>query len=56
MVQTAKARDGYNFGSGHSPWLYRSSPGRVFAQRIMDSVLMIVVEVITNQPAQVIFA
>jgi hypothetical protein len=48
MVQSAKTEDGYNFGSSHSPWLYRPSLGRVFVQGIVDTVLMIVVDVITN--------
>jgi hypothetical protein len=34
---------------------YHSSLGRVFVQGIVDTVLMIVVDVITNQPTQVIF-
>ena len=32
-----------------------SSLGRIFAQRIVDAVLMIVADVITNQPAEVTF-
>ena len=55
MVQTAKTRDGDRFASSHSPWVYRSSLGRVFVERIMNTVLVIVKDVITNQPAQVIF-
>src|SRR5262249_49233563 len=55
MVQSAKARDGYNFGSSHSWWLYRPSRGCVFVQGIVDAVLVIVTDVIANQTAQVIF-
>lgn len=50
MVQSAEAKDVYNFGSSHSSWLYRPSLGRIFVQGVVDTVLLIVVDVITNQP------
>ena len=55
MVQSAEARDGYNFGSRHSSWLYRPPLGRVFVERIMDTVLVIATDVVANQPVQVVF-
>ncbi len=55
MVQTAKVRDGDRFASSRSAWLYRSSLGRVFVERIMDTVLVIVTDVVANQPEQMIF-
>ena len=51
MMQSAKVRDGYNFGSNHSPWLSRSSLWRVFVQGIVDTVLVIITNVVANQPA-----
>jgi hypothetical protein len=50
IVPAAKARDGYNFGSSHAARLDHSSPGRIFVRGIVDTVRMIVVDVITNQP------
>lgn len=36
MVESAEASHGNDSGSGHSPWLYRSSLGRIFVQEIVD--------------------
>src|SRR5437870_13701476 len=55
MMQSAEARHGHNFRSRHASWLYRSSLGRMFVQRVVDTVFVIVTDVIAKQPAQVIF-
>jgi hypothetical protein len=55
MVQSAEARHDHNSGSSHLSWLYRSALRRVFVQGVVDAVLMIAADVITNQPAQVTF-
>jgi hypothetical protein len=55
MVQSVKPRHGHNPGPSQRSWLYRSPLGRIFVQGIVNSVLMIVTDVITHQPTQVIF-
>jgi hypothetical protein len=55
MVQSAEARHGLTFRSSDPSWLYRPPLGRIFVQGVMDTVLIIVTDVITNQPAQLTF-
>ena len=56
MVEAAQARQGYQTGISRWPWLDRASIGRVFAQRIVDAVLLVIAHVVADQTAKVFFA
>ena len=51
MVQSADARHGHESGPGRVSSFDGSWGGRIFVQRIVDAVRMIVTEIFTNQPS-----
>jgi hypothetical protein len=55
VVQSAEAWHRHNFGSRHTSWVYHPSLGRILVHGVVDTVLVIVADVIANQPAQVTF-
>jgi hypothetical protein len=55
MVQSADPRHSHNSRPGRVASFDGSCDGRVFVQRIVDAVLMVVAEVLMNQPSQVSF-
>jgi hypothetical protein len=55
MMQSADPRHRHNSGPGRVASFDGSCDWRVFVQRIVDAVLMIVAEVLTNEPSRVGF-
>jgi len=55
MVQPTEAGHDYNFAVTYFPSLDRPLVGRVFPQCIVSPILMIIAEVLANQPSQVAF-
>jgi hypothetical protein len=52
MMQSTEAGHDYNFAVTCFPSLDRPVVGRVFPQSIVSPILMIIVEVLANQPSQ----
>jgi hypothetical protein len=55
MVEAAQARQGYQTGIRRWSWLDRASIGLVFAQRIVDAILLVIAHVVMDQTAKVFF-
>jgi hypothetical protein len=55
MVQPAQAWQRSHSGMADCPWLDRTSAGRVFAQRVVDAVLLVIADVLADDAAQVFF-
>jgi hypothetical protein len=55
MMQSAQARD-RNYGcSRRRLWLDRSAGGRIFVEAIVDSIFVVLVHVIADQPTEMCF-
>ena len=55
MVEAAQARQGNQTGIRRWPGLDRASIGRVFVQRVMNAILLVIAHVISDQAAKVFF-
>src|SRR5690349_25174414 len=55
MVEPAQARQRSHTGIADWPWLDRTSAGRVFAQRVVDAILLVMADVLADDAAQVFF-
>ena len=55
MVEPAQARQRSHTGIADWPWLDRTSAGRVFAQRVVDAVLLVIADVLADDAPQVFF-
>ena len=55
MVEPAQAWQRSHTGFADWPWLDRTSAGRVFAQRVVDAVLLVIADVLADDAAEVFF-
>ena len=55
MVETAQARQGNQTGISRWSWLDRASIGRVFVQRVVNAILLVIAHVVADQTAKVFF-
>ena len=55
MVKAAQARQRNQTGIRRWPWLDRASIGRVFVQRVVNAILLVIAHVVADQTAKVFF-
>ena len=55
MVETAEAWQRSQTGIADRLWLDRTSTGRVFAQRVMDAVFVVIADVLADDAVEVFF-
>jgi hypothetical protein len=55
MVEAAQAWQGNQTGIRRWSWLDRASIGRVFAQRVVNAILLVITHVVADQTAKVFF-
>ena len=56
MMQAADARDTHDLGGPGRPWFDHTARRRLLLQGIMNTIFVVILDVLSNEPTQVRFA